>query len=703
MATAVFGKIDEYDSEKEDWPNYVERLTHFLKANSITTNEQKQSVFLSVIGPATYSLLRSLVAPDKPGDKSFKDLVKKLTDHFSPTPSEIVQRFKFHGRYRQQGESVAAYVAELRSLAEYCNFGGTLDDMLRDQLVWGVKNDAIQQKLLGEAKLTFKRAMELAQGLETAAQNVQTLKASTQGSDPGKSEVHKIADAGKGLTCHRCGKIGHIATKCRYKDTVCHKCGKKGHLKAVCRSKPKGGGQRKRNPHTVKHVQEDDDSEDESPLYHIGSREDTHPIKLMVQIEGHQVEMELDTGAAVSLMSEKTFKELWPEKKLSPTKCRLVSYSKEPIPVAGSVDVSVEYQHQQARLSLIVVAGSGPSLFGRNWLQHLVLDWKEIHQIRRSSLHALLDKYSSVFQEGLGTFQGLEAKIVVDPQATPRFCKARSVPYAMTVKVEEELQRLTQEGILEPVEFASWAAPIVAVLKADKSSVRICGDFKRTVNPVSKLDKYPIPKVEDLFAKLAGGELFTKLDLSQAYLQLPLDSESKQFVVINTHKGLFQYTRLPYGILSAPGIFQRVMETLLQGIPGVVVYIDDILITDATEEKHLKSLEEVLRRLDQAGLRAKKKKCQFMVPSVGYLGYRINREGIHPLPEKVKAIEEAPNPTCVKELKAYLGLLTYYSKFLPNLSSTLSPLYRLLQKEQPWRWEEQEEEAFIASKEGEMT
>ena len=149
---AVFRKIEEYDSQKEDWPNYVERLTHFFKANSITTNEQKQSVFLSVIGRTTYKLLRSLVAPDKPGDKSFKDLVKKLMDHFNPTPSEIVQRFKFHGRYRQQGKSVATYVAELRSLAEYCNFGGTFDDMLRDQLVWGIKTDAIQPKLLGEAK-----------------------------------------------------------------------------------------------------------------------------------------------------------------------------------------------------------------------------------------------------------------------------------------------------------------------------------------------------------------------------------------------------------------------------------------------------------------------------------------------------------------------------------------------------------------------
>ena len=290
------------------------------------------------------------------------------------------------------------------------------------------------------------------------------------------------------------------------------------------------------------------------------------------------------------------------------------------------------------------------------------------------------------FQEGLGTLKGFEAKLVVDRDATPKFCKARTVPYLMKEKVEEELQRLTKEGILEPVEFVSWAAPIVPVLKSDKSSVRICGDLNVTVNPVVKLDKYPIPKVEDLFAQLAGGKTFTKLDLSKGCQQLLLDEESKSYVVINTHKGLFWYTRLPYGISSAPGIFRRVMESLLQGIPGVVVYIDDILITGATEQEHLQTLEEVLSRLEKAGLHARKCKCRFMVPSVDYLGYRIDKEGLHPLPDKVKAIKEAPDPTSVTELKAYLGLLTYYSKFLPNLSTTLAPLYALLQKDYPWRW-----------------
>ena len=122
------------------------------------------------------------------------------------------------------------------------------------------------------------------------------------------------------------------------------------------------------------------------------------------------------------------------------------------------------------------------------------------------------------------------------------------------------------------------------------------------------------------------------------------------------------------------------MEQLLHGIPGVVVYIDDILVSNPTEEEHLSSLEEVLSRLQSANLRAKKSKCQFLVPSVPYLGYKIDGDGLHPLPEKVKAIQDALTPQNVAELKSYLGLLTYYGKFLPNLSTHLAPLYQLLRR-----------------------
>ena len=419
-------------------------------------------------------------------------------------------------------------------------------------------------------------------------------------------------------------------------------------------------------------------------LYHDKSGSNK-PLEVDLQLEGKPLRMEVDTGAAVSLVSEMTYRSLFPTLQLQPSMTKLRTYSGEPLTVLGQREVKVQHGEQTAQLSLLVVQGEGPSLLGRNWLRVFRLDWNMIHQLSGGELQELVDRHGEVFQAELGTLRGYEAKIHVEPGAKPRFCKARTVPYALRKKVEQELERLTKEGIIEPIQFADWAAPIVPVMKKDGTSLRICGDFKVTVNQVSKLDKYPIPKIDDLFAQLAGGKRFTKLDMSQAYQQLVLEEDSRKYVVINTHRGLFRYNRLPFGISSAPGIFQRVMESLLSGIPGVVVYIDDVLVTGKTQEEHLKALDEALGRMREAGLRLKKDKCVFLAPSVVYLGHRIDEQGLHPVAEKLQALQEAPRPTNVSELKSYLGLLTYYAKFLPNLSTVLAPLYRLLKHQEVWK------------------
>ena len=234
--------------------------------------------------------------------------------------------------------------------------------------------------------------------------------------------------------------------------------------------------------------------------------------------------------------------------------------------------------------------------------------------------------------------------------------------------------------------MSEWAAPIVPVIKRD-GSVRICGDYKLTVNQTAKLDPYPLPRTEDLFSRLSAGKRFTKLDIAHAYQQIPLGEDSQNSVSINTQKGLFRYKRLPFGVHSAPAIFQRAMEGLLRDIPSTVVYIDDLLITGETEEEHLHNIDTVMSRLKEEGLRLMKSKCHFLL-------HTISEKGLQPTDDKIRAIRDAPVPQNVTQLRSFLGMVNYYGKFLENVSSKLSPLYRLLHKKSSWKWGSEETRVF---------
>lgn len=264
-----------------------------------------------------------------------------------------------------------------------------------------------------------------------------------------------------------------------------------------------------------------------------------------------------------------------------------------------------------------------------------------------------------MFKEELGNMKDFSVKLNLKPDSRPKFLKARPVPYAIRPKVEAELENLVKSGVLDPVSQSDWATPIVPVMKKD-DSVRVCGDFKVTLNPVLEVEQYPLPHIDDLFTGLAGGKKFSKIDLNQAYLQMHVDEKSKELLTIVTHKGLYRYCRLPFGITSAPALFQRAMDQILSGLSGVQYYLDDILVTGETEEEHLKNLDATLERLEEYGLKVRKSKCEFFQPSVEYLGHVIDSDGLHKAPSKVKAIVEAPAPQNVGQLCSYLGLLNYY-------------------------------------------
>ena len=579
----------------------------------------------------------------------------------------------------------------------------------------GILDRTVQRRLLQQPDLTFEKALEIALASEAADKDSKRLNLSAA---PDKDPIGHVKDSPspttpphfKGDRYQKCGKppkgentqsqgkrecsrcVGeHTDDSCPYKKFDCNDCKRKCHLAHKCRKRIRE--ERGRATHQV--VGRGTTLDDLPFMVYNVSSGNTSPLYATVTVNGNPLSMEIDTGASVSIISRETFDAIREGEltlELAEPTVKLHSYSGEPIKVCGATQVQVEHHKQTLTLPLVVTEGNGPTLLGRNWLEALRLDWRTIFRIGKDlTLKQVLDRHPDVFEERLGKLQGTTAKIYIEKNATPRVEKVRPVPFAIRHKVKQELERLQAQalGIIQPIQFTDWASPIVPVMKPD-GSVRICGDFKVTINRVTKIERYPIPRIEELFVSLAGGRQFSKLD----FLQIPLDNASRRLVMITTHKGLFEYTRLPFGIASAPSIFQRIMENLLQGIPRVCVYLDDILVSGATEQEHLANLEQVLQRLESAGMKLKRPKCAFLLDSVAYLGHEISAEGLHTAKTKMKAIVDAPDPRNLTELRSFLGMVNYYGKFSPNLATTLAPLYELLRQTKAWTWGSLQRKAF---------
>ncbi|CAB4004600.1 PREDICTED: uncharacterized protein K02A2.6-like, partial [Paramuricea clavata] len=372
------------------------------------------------------------------------------------------------------------------------------------------------------------------------------------------------------------------------------------------------------------------------------------------------------------------------------------------------------------KLNLYVVETKGPALFGRDWLGKITLDWKAINTLATTPpgnpstrLQEILEKYGDVFEDDIGLLKTTKAKLNLKENSQPKFCKARQVPYALRPKVEVELTKLQNDGILTKVDWSERATPVVPVIKKN-GNVRLCGDFKQTINPVLHVNSL-VHWIDAIFASLGGGQKFSKIDLRQAYLQMEMEEESKKFLTINTHKGLFQYNWLVFSVASAPAMWQQAIEQkllekarsycnklldqILEGIPHVQCILDDMIISGATDQEHLDNLEEVLSRLSEHGLRANSSKCEFFKERIEFCGHEISKLGLHKSQQKVNAVINAPRPENVSQVRSFVGLINYYHDFLPNLSTLLQPLNQLLEKERRWKWTLECEQAFLKAKE----
>ncbi|XP_058817327.1 uncharacterized protein K02A2.6-like [Topomyia yanbarensis] len=740
--------IDAFDKKKLKWMRWVERLETAFSIFGIADAVMRKNLLLHHMGPETYDVICDKIAPEVPRDKTYEQIVVTLEGFFNPQPLEISENFRF--KCRRQGdknaaspdESVDEYLVSLRRIAVTCNFGDYLDTALRNQLVFGIKRNDIRSRLLERRILTLQEARDIAVSMELsrkggaeiegnlAKQEVFALRRmkgksakNIEISEKGKSSTNVHPNAGK-VSCFRCGDKSHLANACKHRETVCSFCKIKGHLAKVCmkkNAKSNDTSGRAGNTANVAQTNYVDQSGNGAKPTNAEVREvctvESMPgntkFWLEVRVNGSNIRFEVDTGSPVSIISARLRKSLFSKARLRVCDTNLISYCNNSIDVLGIIDARVESDDKIITLPLYVVNSDKHPLLGREWLKVLSVDWNKVLRgpsavntiaaatasiSTAAALEKVLAKYPRVFDNSIGKISSVQANLPLKSNVRPVFVKARKMPFNMQKIVENELDKLVAEGVLTKVNQSNWATPIVPVKKS-QNRVRICGDYKQTVNPNLVVDKHPLPTVDELFASLAGGIKFTKIDLVQAYLQMEVAPEDREMLTLSTHRGLYRPNRLMYGVASAPAIWQRQMEIILQGIDGVSVFLDDIKISGADDETHLRRLEEVLRRLNLHGIRVNKEKCDFFVDTIEYCGYLIDKDGIHKLRKKIEAIQEMPRPKNKDEVRSFVGLINYYGRFFENLSTVLYPLNNLLKHEVPFKWTNQCEVSFRKVKE----
>ena len=731
------GRIDNYNDGVEDIDNYLERLDNFFEANQIPAERQAPSL-LSLVGPKVYKLLKSLTAPDQPKDKTFEELCTTLRSHFKPKASLRTRTYRFQSRKQRDGESLQDYLANLKELSIDCEFGTDLERRLCDGFVYGLRNENTKVKLLAKPAITLDQAVELAAALDQASADakeisnqpaaVHAVNVHKRGARPKQSSAkHKPQqqnnDGQNGQErCYRCNGKNHRHWECYFKDKSCHSCGKTGHIPRACKSSGKQSkgkfhesgpkATRKHRVHQLDHVTSDSETEVLClDVNSVSQPSNANKFTVAPRINGSAVQMEIDTGSAISLITRKIYDKHFSDMKLRHTSTLLKTFSDELIQPLGCLSVSVRIHGSKRRNLILYVTDCGRNpLFGRDWLRELKLNWSEIKTIqlaehintctpsgRDASVTALFEKHKLLFSPGIGKLKDRKAKFALKPDARPIFLKARVIPFSLRDKVKHELDRLQAADIISPVKHSDYATPIVPVMKRN-GSVRICGDFKSTLNKILEPEQYPLPRIDEIFASFAGGQKFSKLDLTEAYLAYEIDEEHRKYFTISTPWGLYQYNRMLYGIADAPSKWQRVMDELLLGIPFTKCILDDILVSGKDDEDHLRNLSAVMKVLEDNGLKANLKKTELFRDHVDWCGHRISASGLEQNEDKVKAVNDAPAPKNVSELRSWIGMVTYYHKFLPDLASKLQPLYKLLQRNTRWEWSTAQQQAFDVTK-----
>ena len=365
-------------------------------------------------------------------------------------------------------------------------------------------------------------------------------------------------------------------------------------------------------------------------------------------------------------------------------------------------------------VEFIVVKDNLTTLLGATVIQQMGLievheeNFEKIAAVKTASTKAetaqeIIEEYSDVFEGDLGTLEGLQ-HLDVDPPVPPNIAPSRRVPFAIKPKLKVELDRLTDIGVLIPVdEPTDWVSNLVVATK-ESGDLRLCVDPQQ-LNRALKRERYPLPVIDDVLPSLAQAKVFTKIDARNGYWHVQLDDELSKLTTFDTPYGRYRWKRLPFGVSVASEIFQKRLNQALDRLDGLLTVHDDMIIygVGETEEEatadHNTKLRQFLQRCRERGVKLNKKKLKLLRKEIPYMGHLVTANGLKPDPDKVEAVRNMPKPNNVKAVRRFCGFVNYLAKFLPCLAEVLEPIQQLTRKEVPWQWKYEHDAAFEKVKE----
>lgn len=706
------------------WKRWKRAFHLYVASKGITNQAQKVALLLHSGGMELQEIFYTL-APEDEAQNNFDNCVAILDKYFAPKVNVPFERYGFRQMAQLQSETIDQFVCRLRQKAVSCEFD-KVDEAIRDQLIEKCRDPELRKKFLEKAQDgTLTVLQDVARVHESVILQMQSLEISSKDDQVNavrpvnpkwrkntmkkkKKPDKKDVRPGEHQKCYRCNETGHFAHSCPALNKTCNKCGFTGHLAVCCKTKnPKRPPSGRHNPN-VNGAYQVEEGSDQRDAYAFAVN-DENKTSGIIHLKVGGVELKdvlIDSGASCNLVNKATWESLKQQGvKCTSQKCskKLFAYGQtEPIEVLGTFEAEI-YCEDSAKSCLdefTVVKGPGKTLLGKYTAEKLnVLRVGPPSTPLACTITSegdagdVLKDFADIFQ-GVGKLKDFQLKLHINKNVKPVAQPVRRLPFGLRDKVDKKLDELLQEDIIEEVPCGptEWTSPLVVVPKPD-GDIRICVDMRRANGAIER-ERHPIPTIEEVLHDLNGSTVFSKLDLRWGFHQIELDEESRQITTFVTHRGLYRYKRLMFGITSAPEKYQKIVSDVLQGCEGVANIADDVIVHGCGIEQHDKNLLAVLDRLRQCGLTLNPNKCQFRLPKLTFFGHDLSKSGVTPSEEKVAAVQNAKPPKNVAEVRSFLGLVQYCAKFLPNFAQEAEPIRQLTRKDEPFVWKEVQQQSF---------